>query len=62
MNDGIYYKTLRLLKKDLIEAALYKYRGNVVKAARHLGITRPTLYDHARQVGVKIPGYRRKKS
>jgi two-component system NtrC family response regulator len=37
------------LEKELTIAALEKYRGNIVKAAEGLGISRPTLYDIIRK-------------
>ena len=59
--DGIFFKAVLGLKRNLIERALRRCNGNVVKAAKYLGITRPTLYDQARRAGLNPKNFRRKK-
>jgi len=44
--DDMSLKDARLLlEKDMVERALDKYAGNIVKAAASIGVSRPTFYD-----------------
>jgi len=40
--------------KEAIQRALSHASGNISKAAKHLGISRPTFYDLVRQYGFKV--------
>jgi DNA-binding NtrC family response regulator len=48
--DGM---TLAEAEKYLIESALEKHRGNAVKAARALGLTRSSFYRRLDKFGIK---------
>jgi len=41
-----------MVEKQLVEAALSRSGGNIVKAAETLGISRPTFYDLLRKHGI----------
>ncbi len=43
------------LDRQLLERALQEQKGNVLRAARALRISRTTLYAKARKLGVKLP-------
>ena len=42
-----------MVEKQLVEAALSRSGGNIVKAAETLGISRPTFYDLLRKHGIE---------
>ncbi|XXJ20924.1 PEP-CTERM-box response regulator transcription factor [Desulfovibrio caledoniensis] len=42
-----------LLERDMVENALEKFSGNIVKAAASIGVSRPTFYDLMKKHGLK---------
>jgi two-component system NtrC family response regulator len=42
-----------LLERDMVENALGKFSGNIVKAAASIGVSRPTFYDLMKKHGLK---------
>ena len=46
------------LDRDLLTRVLAEYRGNVLRAAKALEISRTTLYAKARKLGVRLPSRR----
>jgi len=51
--NGLGLKAAReALEKDLINRALEESSGNITRAARELGISRPTLYEMMAKLGV----------
>jgi len=52
--DDISLKDARLLlERDMVERALDKFMGNIVKAAASIGVSRPTFYDLMKKHGLK---------
>ncbi|QGY39180.1 PEP-CTERM-box response regulator transcription factor [Pseudodesulfovibrio cashew] len=52
--DDISLKEARLLlERDMVERALDKFSGNIVKAAASIGVSRPTFYDLMKKHGLK---------
>lgn len=52
--DDISLKDARLLlERDMVERALDKFTGNIVKAAASIGVSRPTFYDLMKKHGLK---------
>jgi two-component system NtrC family response regulator len=43
------------VERKMVAAAIEKQKGNIVKAAEMLGISRPTLYDLMKKHGLHIP-------
>jgi DNA-binding NtrC family response regulator len=46
------------LDRELLTRVLAEERGNVVRAAKALHISRTTLYSKARKLGVRLPSRR----
>jgi len=42
-----------MVEKQMVEAALSRSGGNILKAAEALGISRPTFYDLLRKHGIE---------
>ncbi len=54
--DDITLKDARLLlERDMVERALKKTSGNVVQAAKSIGVSRPTFYDLMKKHGLWNP-------
>jgi transcriptional regulator with AAA-type ATPase domain len=52
---GTWDEALARCRRELIEGALERQRGNRSAAARELGISRQTLLYHMKQLGVRTP-------
>lgn len=56
-NNPLYGMSLRdardRVEREMIMFTLNKYGGNIARAAKHLGISRPTLYDLAKKHGIQ---------
>ena len=53
--NGMTLKEARsTMEKDMVSAAIRRFRGNVARTAGELGISRPTLYDLMRKHGIDI--------
>jgi DNA-binding NtrC family response regulator len=53
-----YHSAHDTLDRELLTRVLAEHRGNVVRAAKALHISRTTLYAKARKLGVRIPSRR----
>lgn len=45
-----------MLERDMVELALDRHGGNIVKAAQAIGVSRPTFYDLMNKHGLKADG------
>ena len=45
-----------MLERDIVEQALERYSGNIVKAAQAIGVSRPTFYDLMNKHNLKSEG------
>jgi two-component system NtrC family response regulator len=52
MENATLKEARHLVEKRMVESALEKSKGNIVKASEALGISRPTLYDLLRKHGI----------
>jgi two-component system, NtrC family, response regulator PilR len=53
-----YHSAHESLDRELLTRVLSEHRGNVVRAAKALHISRTTLYAKARKLGVRLPSRR----
>jgi len=52
MENATLKEARQMVEKKMVEAALAKSKGNVLKASEALGISRPTFYDLLRKHGI----------
>ena len=57
-NATQYQTAHESLDRELLTRVLTEHRGNVVKAAKALHISRTTLYAKAKKLGVRLPSRR----
>jgi two-component system nitrogen regulation response regulator GlnG len=53
-SDNIYQESLQLLERFLLTRVLRETQGNQSKAARRLGITRGSLRNKMRDLGIQV--------
>lgn len=53
--DAPYHRAVAAFRKQLVEAALRKHRGNRSVAARQLGLQRTYLCRLIREFGIDVP-------
>ena len=51
-------KAMDEFERSYIENALRKYRGNITRTAKRLGISRKTLYERMQRLGIETDHYR----